>query len=106
MEAHHEQLAKITDYLQKLRSHYVTYSTIDRPKVEAALKIIYEAMGLSNPQIVYENSPLAASANFSLDYWGNELIRIDELIEQNLKQELGTNLWQQLHYQIYEPSIT
>ena len=88
MEAHSQQLAQIPNYLQKWRSHYLTNSTIDRPTVEAALKSIYEAMGLSAPKIEYENSPIAASANFGLDYWGNELIKIDNAIAYSLSQEL------------------
>lgn len=103
MEAHPQQLTQIPDYLQKWRSHYLTNSTIDRPMVEAALKSIYEAMGLSAPKIEYENSPIAASANFGLDYWGNELIKIDSAIAYNLSQELGSILWQKLYSQIYQP---
>lgn len=103
MEAQSQQLVKIPDYLSKWRSQYLEKSTINSSLIEDAIQTIYQAMRLATPKIEYCDSPLAASTKFSLDYWGNELIKIDELIEQNLKQELGIILWQQLHQQIYEP---
>ncbi|VEP13618.1 conserved hypothetical protein [Hyella patelloides LEGE 07179] len=103
MSANPTQLAKIADYQQKWRSLYFNCTSIDALKVESALKTIYAAMGLSAPKIEYWNGPLIASGNFNLDYWGNELVIIEERIEQNLKQELGSNLWRRLRHQIYEP---
>jgi hypothetical protein len=42
-------------------------------------------------------------STFGLDYWGNELIKIDNAIAYNLSQELGSILWQKLYSQIYQP---
>ncbi|MEM9275441.1 MAG: DUF6745 domain-containing protein [Cyanobacteria bacterium P01_F01_bin.143] len=97
------QLEQVTKYQDKWRSLYLQCNSCDQEKVENAVKVLYTAMGLSQPKIEFWSSPSIASKHFNLDDWGDQLIRIDEPIEIALKQELNSKLWQKLHSKIYEP---
>ena len=97
------QLEQVTKYHEKWRSLYLECNSSDKKEVENAVNDLYTAIGLSQPKIEFWHSPVIASKNFDLDYWGNKLIRIDEPIEKALKQEINSKLWQELYAQIYEP---
>ena len=93
----------IPEYQKKWRNQSLNCSNIDHLSVELNLKTIYRAIGLSEPEIEFFDSPRSAAERFNLDYWGNEIVKIDELLERHLREELSQNLWKQLRREIYEP---
>ena len=93
----------VTKYQDKWRSLYLECNSSDRGEIKNAVNYLYAAIGLYPPKIEFWHSPLIASKQFNLDYWGNKVVRIDQPIETALKQKIDSKSWQELHLQIYEP---
>jgi hypothetical protein len=97
-----EQAELIPVYREKWETIGLLKGAIARDRAAATIKEVYQRMGLSVPEIHFVESPLIALQHFDLNYWGSQLVDVESIIEQNLKQQIDSRLWIQLRRELYE----
>lgn len=81
-----EQETLLLDYRQKWRAIAFSTERIDRQKAKEAVKAVYAAMAIKEPEIIFFDSPYAAANNIMNRSWKQRGKQVGERTRMPNKQ--------------------